>query len=329
MVDIHNHQTIFNYNSLSFLPAEARALLDELVYVGNTLNEARQTNTGIDQTVKYINSHTQRLGFKLKQKIGTTVSEIGISASKLRVKLNLCKEGSPPVPYTRRKDNVKIKAKDIGQGISFDNNPAYRDNDPNWAVQNSVQDEAGNIEMCATYMPTTGEMFFANKEQAFRIYMPRIGMPITRDLTIPKLRDKFTAEVSSWHKKERSPVKAIFTSLVRHSIGGSLLETGMSEVPFAWVGSGARGYCFIGNLERGAGNVGTHIAELSGAKIFRIPILTDDYGRDAVFALHPKIANHVIDKFYEAIGKSEGDVQIGEPFYSSSGLIIPATPVFA
>lgn len=325
----HNHQTVFNYNSLSFLPEEARALLGELVYVGDTLNEVRQANIGIDQTVKYVNSHTQRLGFKLKQKIESKISETGIPASRLRVKLNLCKEGSPPVPYTRRKDNVKIKAKGIGQGISFDNNPAYRDNDPNWAVQNSVYNGAGNIEMCATYMPTTGEMFFANQEQAYRIYLPRTGMPIIRDLIIPKLRDKFTAEVGSWHKKERSPVKAIFTSIVRHSTGGSLLETGMSEIPYAWVGSGARGYCFIGNLERDTGNIGTHIAELSGAKIFRVPILTDDYGRDAVFAIHPKIANDVIEKFYEGVGKSEGDVQIGEPFYTSPGLIIPATPVFA
>lgn len=293
-------------------------LLDELVSVGDILNTARKKDWDIDRLVSRFNGANH--GFKLKHTVAQFTADVGISATRLRIKLGLSSQGDPTKPYFAPKDKIKIKGEKIGRGIRIDSAANFKDGDPNWAVYKSITNPSdGAITSAAIYVPSTREIYVSDQKKAHHIFLPTHGdeeLNIHR-LKITPLRIKFAAELGSWHTKERALVKTIFSTMIRESIGGSLHDTGMTELPFAWVSSGARGYAFIGNLKKNKGNVGAFIAEKGGAHIVRVPITTDSEDRDALFALHPDIADQVLEKFYKAIELSEGDVTIGEPSYTS------------
>ncbi len=292
-------------------------LIEELLSVGDALNDARRDYKDTRELIGYINK--SNFSFKLKHKTGAA-SQSPIRRSSIREGLGIPEKEGPSV---LSRDIIKIKTKKKTAGkkpigkIHFDAAANYKDGNHNWGVHLHVKNEHGDITQAAIYLPETGQIYIANQDGAHCINFPQFRS--TRQdiqihqVKIGELSAKFNAEVGSWHTKERSFVKAIFTTLVRESIGGSLRETGMKEAPAAWVGLNRLGYAFIGNLKSKDGQTGTFIAEQMGAVIVRLPITSDSQGRDALFSLHPDIAETVLKEFASAIKLSQNDVTIGKP----------------
>ena len=297
---------------------EVFQLLDELVVVGDALDHVRRKSANIDDVVSHFDKGN--FGFSLKQTVGMFEADVGISPTYLRIRVGLSKKRGSVKPYASPKDTVKIVPDEVGHDVCIDAVTNYKDGDPNWAVCKSIKDDDGRIKAAAIYMPATREVFVSDRKKAYRIFVPRgpSEKPFVHHLSVEPLRVKFKAEVGSWHTKERALVKALFTTMVRENIGGSLHDNGMVEVSSAWVGAGVRGYSFIGNLNPSKGHIGAFIAERSGVDVVRAPITSDHEGREALFALHPDIAQDVLDYFYKAIKMSKGDVTIGAPLYVSN-----------
>lgn len=295
-------------------------LIERILSVGDALNDARRKYDNIEDIIHYID--TTDLDFKLKHKTGD-VSQSPIRRSKIRETLGIPEQEGPSV---LSRDTIKIKMPGKKSGkmaskktikIKFDAAANYKDGNHNWGVHAHVKNKQGDITQAAIYLPETGQIYVADEQGAHYISFPQFRSA-SQEIKISKIEigelgPKFNAEVGSWHTKERAFVKTLFTTLMRENIGGSLRETGMKEAPFAWVGLNRLGYSFIGNLKPKDGKTGAFIAEQAGAVVIRAPITSDSQGRDALFAVHPDIADAVLGKFNEAIKLSQNDVTIGTP----------------
>lgn len=277
-------------------------LLSRLIDVGDKLNIARRKYQNIEDVIEDINA--SKFDFKIKRKISNDSAK-KIPPFYLRVQTGLNEPDEVSVQTVFSRDKLSLK-----MNIFFDGSANYKDGDPNWAVCDYKKNKNGEIKRAAIYMPATGDIYFANKEQAYHIILPRYKEEKLqiRKISIPPLKRKFGAEYSSLHTQERSIFKAVFTSLVREKVGGSLHEIGMRELPAAWVGSGVRSHAALGNMKKNEGRVGQFIAEKAGAVILRDPIITDKKEREMNFIMHPDIAEKVMEKFKKAVTLAKGDI---------------------
>ncbi len=287
------------------LPKDAAKLLAELKSVGDELYKTRRQHDSIEAVVEGINS--KRLDFKLRHAVYDKPDK-EIPPFHLRVQTGLNKENKTSKQTVFSRDKVTIKSRN--HNYFLDGSANYKDGDPNWALCNAVKDSKGDIKSAGIYHPVMGEFYYADKTSAYRIMLPRFkGEELTvKEFNIPPLRKKFAAEYASMHTQERSIFKAVFTSLVRENVGGSLHEVAMTETPAAWVGLGVRSHTVLGNSKMPEGEIGAFIAEKAGAVVVRDPILTDSKNRDMVFVMHPDVAKDVMKKFVKAVKLAKGDI---------------------
>lgn len=312
-------QQIHDYFNHLQSGAVINPLLDELLSLGDILNDARRDYLGAEnENIKRViaDVNAMKKGFTLEHKEGEA-KQSPIRRSRLRELI-----GIPEEPGTKAlsRDTIKIKIAEnspFKHHIRFDAAANYKDGNHNWGVHANIEDESGNITHAAIYMPELGQIYVADQNAAHIISFPQYRSANQdikiQDIKIGQLVPKFNAETGSWHSKGRALVKTLFTLFTREEVGGSLRESGMKEAPFVWVGLNRFGYSFIGNLKKEDGRTGTFIAEKAGATIVRFPITSDTDNRDAVFALHPDLVNKVLKRFVRAIRISSGDITIDPP----------------
>ncbi|MDG1287629.1 MAG: hypothetical protein P8P30_08725 [Rickettsiales bacterium] len=290
-----------------FSSQSSMELICTLREVGDRLYASRRTDDKIENAVKDFNQSASDYQLTLKR---SNNSPKKIQPFHLRVATGVNEEGETSLQTAFSRETVGIKVKDGNPyKIKFDASANYKDGDPNWAICGSIRNNDGSLKKAVVYMPVLGEFYFADKKAAYRIRLPRFEGEKTeiKQIKIPPLRTKFGAEYTSMHTQERAIFKALFSTLVRENVGGSLHEIGMDEVPSIWTGLGIRSHAVTGNLTKSSGELGAFIAEKAGATVIRAPIITDSKGRDILFVMHPKIANKVIEKFVAAVKLAKGD----------------------
>ena len=288
-------------------------LISEALLAGDKLFDLRRQHNDIHALIAAAKSDDS-IPFKLKHKVGEAPKS-PIRYSSLRDKLGVPESNHADV---LSRDSIKIKGlKDFEHKVTFDAAANFKDGNHNWGVHASIENAQGQITHGVIYMPSIGQIYFADENGAHIISFPTFrsadqNIRIER-IAIGPLSPKFNCEVGSWHTKERALVKTLFTMLLREEVGGSLRETGMKEAPFAWVALNRLGYAFIGNLKPEDGRVGAFIAAKGGANVLRIPLTSDSQGRSIVLAAHPALEEDILAYFNRALTVANDDVTIGAP----------------
>ena len=284
-------------------------LVKDLFYVGSHLRAARKNHEHIEDVIDDINN--QKLGFELKTKQKAVLEDTQVAPMLVALGVD---ETMVKDHRIAPKFSISIKG-EASKGICIDGDHNFRDGrtNTNWAVYKSIKNGAGEIVSAAIYVPNSNIIYVANEKRAYTIELgkkPDAGK-ISEFKIAPVLRRPFTAEYASWHKVRYSIAKAIFSTLVRENIGGSIRESGMDQLPLIWAANGERGLAVLNNVKPDADKTGAFIAQKAGAAVVEIPITTDPEGRSSLFSMHPDIEEKVLGYFDQAMKLSHGFIMPG------------------